>query len=83
MFEWTGTYDPTALLAVPAAIAFQVHHHWQAMRTACHRLLLEASARIQALTGLLPVSPDSSDGWAGSHAAVATSRLACCSALAW
>jgi isopenicillin-N epimerase len=63
MFEWTGTYDPTALLAVPDAIAFQARHNWPAVRAACRALLLEASARIEALTGLPPTSPDSADWW--------------------
>lgn len=31
-FDWTGTRDPSALLAVPAALAFFDHAGWQATR---------------------------------------------------
>jgi isopenicillin-N epimerase len=57
-FEWTGTRDPAAYLSVPAAIAFQAEHDWPSVRAACHTLAGEARARIGALTGLPPISPD-------------------------
>jgi isopenicillin-N epimerase len=37
--RWQGTRDPSAYLAVPAAIAFQAEHEWGAVRERCHRLL--------------------------------------------
>jgi isopenicillin-N epimerase len=37
--RWQGTRDPAALLAVPAAIAFQAEHDWPAVRKRCHALL--------------------------------------------
>jgi isopenicillin-N epimerase len=37
--RWQGTRDPAALLAVPAAIAFQAQHDWPSVRTRCHELL--------------------------------------------
>jgi isopenicillin-N epimerase len=57
--EWQGTRDPTAYLSVPAAIQFQVEHDWPRVRAECHELLREARRRIEDLTGLPPICPDS------------------------
>ena len=61
--EWTGTNDPAAYLAVPAAIAFQREHDWPRVRAACHLLAREARERIGALTGLPQIAPDSPEWW--------------------
>ena len=60
--EWQGTLDPAAWLSVPAAIQFQTDHDWPSVRAGCHELLREARRRIEALTGLPPICPDS-PGW--------------------
>lgn len=57
--SWTGTDDPSAYLSVPAAIDFQVQNDWQAVREACHQLLMEAQYRILGLSDQEPLSPDS------------------------
>jgi isopenicillin-N epimerase len=62
-FEWPGTHNPAAYLATPAAIDWQAERNWPAVRAACHDLLLEASHRIAALSGLPQISPDSMDWW--------------------
>ncbi len=62
-FGWTGTCDPAPFLSAPAAIAFQQQHDWPSVRAACHDLALSASQRIGALTGLPPISPDTTDWW--------------------
>jgi isopenicillin-N epimerase len=62
-FGWTGTSDPAAYLSVPAAIAFQQQHDWPTVRAKCHELALTASQRIGALTGLPPISPETTDWW--------------------
>ncbi len=58
--QWLGTHDPSAHLAVPAAIDFQAEHDWPAVRTRCHDLLREAIKRLSELTGLPPLYPDDS-----------------------
>jgi isopenicillin-N epimerase len=62
-FGWTGTSDPASYLCVPTAIAFQQQRDWPAIRARCHELALSASQRIGALTGLPPISPDSTAWW--------------------
>lgn len=63
MFEWMGTYNPAAYLTVPAAIDWQAKRDWPAVRQACHDLLLDASHRIAAFSGLRQMSPDTIDWW--------------------
>ena len=60
--QWQGTRDLSAFLSVPAAIAFQADHDWDAVRARCHTLARETRARITALTGLPPICPDG-EGW--------------------
>ena len=71
--EWQGTRDPAAYLSVPAAIQFpvparhragQAEHDWPRVRAECHELLRDARRRIEALTGLPPICPDSPDWYA-------------------
>jgi isopenicillin-N epimerase len=62
-FEWIGTDEPSAYLSVPAAISFQAQHEWPHVRAASHELALEARQRIGALTGLVPICPDTTDWW--------------------
>ena len=50
--EWRGTDDPSACLAVPAAIDFMRRHDWAPLRPACHALAKQAIRRIQELTDL-------------------------------
>jgi isopenicillin-N epimerase len=58
-FGWSGTFDPAAYLTVPAAIAFQAEQHWDAVRTACHALLVEARDQVAALFDLPQICPAS------------------------
>jgi isopenicillin-N epimerase len=62
--QWQGTRDISAFLTVPAAIDFQAEHDWPQVRAACHELLREARQRIEELTGLPPICPDSPEWYA-------------------
>lgn len=55
LFQWTGTKDPAAALAVPAAIQFMQEHNWDGVRSECHALLHETLERICHLTRLPPL----------------------------
>lgn len=57
--EWQGTRDLAPFLTVPAAIEFQKHHDWDAVRASCHELARETRQRVADLTGLAPICPDS------------------------
>jgi isopenicillin-N epimerase len=55
--RWPGTRDPSAWLAVPAAIRFMEEHDWDAVRSRCHGLGLRVRAELSDLFGLEPVTP--------------------------
>lgn len=61
LLQWTGTRDPAAALAVPAAIQFLKDHNWDSVRAECHVLLRQAIERICDLTGGEPMYPLDSD----------------------
>jgi len=60
LFEWTGTRDIAAFLAVPDAIRFQLENHWDRTREVCHRLAARALTAICERVKLEPlaVNPD-------------------------
>jgi isopenicillin-N epimerase len=62
--EWQGTRDPAAYLTVPSAIQFQAEHDWPRVRHECHELLRQARRRIETLTGLPGICPDSPEWYA-------------------
>jgi len=57
--EWQGTRDLAAFLTVPAAIEFQARHDWPAVRQQCHQLACATRQRLNTLTGLAAICPDS------------------------
>jgi isopenicillin-N epimerase len=61
ILQWTGTKDPAAALAVPAALQFMQEYDWEIVRCECHALLRQAIERICKLTGLPPLYPLDSD----------------------
>ena len=53
-FGWTGTRDPTAMLAVPAALAFFRRAGWEAVRQHNNELALQGAELIAAKIGTSP-----------------------------
>lgn len=56
-FQWTGTRDPSAALAVPDAIKFMREHDWETVRKECHALLIQAMERVCDLVKMPPLYP--------------------------
>ena len=59
--QWLGTNDLSAYLAVPTAIQFQAQHNWEQIRQQCHQLACYAYHQLNALTGLPPIYPATTD----------------------
>lgn len=68
-FTWSGTRNPTAYLALPAAIDFLARIGWDAFRARTHWLAQYARRRILEFTQLEPLVPDD-PAWYGSMAHV-------------
>lgn len=68
-FQWLGTRDPSALLAVPAAIDFLQQAGVDSFRRRTHYLAGYARAEIQKLCDLPPIVPDD-PSWYASMAHV-------------
>jgi isopenicillin-N epimerase len=59
--EYIGTRDCSSFLAVPTALEFLAEHNWEKVRLQCHELARQFRERMANLTGLAPLSPDSTD----------------------
>jgi isopenicillin-N epimerase len=57
---WQGTRDIAAYLTVPAAIEFQQANDWDAVRAHGHQLARFTRQRFADMTGIPPLTPDSS-----------------------
>lgn len=64
-----GTRDVSALLAVPAAIAFQREHRWDAVRERCHGMLREFRTHMHERLGTVPLYDDD-QGWYAQMAVI-------------
>ncbi len=75
-FEWLGTRDPAAVLALPAAIQFlgiDTQPSWQRFRQYTHAVIREVAESYQAKFNQPPLTAGdghSADAWYGSMAAV-------------
>ena len=57
--QWWGTHDPSAFLSVPDAIDFQEKNNWDKVRDTCRSLAIDTRKKIDSLTGMEPICPDS------------------------
>jgi isopenicillin-N epimerase len=62
--QWQGTRDPSAFLAVPAAIEFQEANDWSSVRRRCHDLARDARSSLCRHFGLAPLTPDAPEWFA-------------------
>jgi len=67
--QWQGTRDLAAFLATPSAIEFQKQHNWDKVRKRCHALAAETRRRVNQVTGLESISPES-DEWFNQMVAI-------------
>jgi len=67
--EWQGTRDLSPFLASPVALDFCSTHGWSAVQAEGHRLALLTRSRVNELTGLESISPDSIE-WIGQLASI-------------
>lgn len=63
-FEYIGTRDLSAFLAVPDAIQYQADHHWDEIRAQAHSYAQESLEAITAITEIDPLYPPGSDWYA-------------------
>jgi isopenicillin-N epimerase len=63
LHQWRGTDDPSACLAVPAAIQFMAQHDWAQVRLSCHTLLAQAVERLAGITGMPALYPPDQSGF--------------------
>ncbi len=74
-FDWTGTDDPSAILAIPSALQFMEQQReggWPAVRAANHALAVEAR---QVLLGGLGISPSAPQSMLGAMATIELPQL--------
>jgi isopenicillin-N epimerase len=60
-FGWAGTSDPSAYLAVGAAIDFQTEHGWDDVRARCHTLAARTARELADLLGAEPYAADDAE----------------------
>jgi isopenicillin-N epimerase len=67
VFQWQGTRDMSSFFTVPEAIRFQEEHDWDAVRSRCSNMVIEARNRITEITKLPKICPDN---WLGQMATI-------------
>jgi len=67
--QYQGTRDPSAFLAVPAAIDFQKEHNWNTVKKSCRELNRRTRDRAYKIIHTDPICPNTEE-WLGQMASV-------------
>lgn len=67
--QYQGTWDPSAFLAVPAAIDFQTEHNWDTVKKSCIELNRRTRDRTYEIIHTNPICPNTEE-WLGQMASV-------------
>jgi isopenicillin-N epimerase len=57
-FGWSGTADPTAVLSMPAAIAYELGNDWDMLRERCRGLARRTQEAVLRLAGMEPIAAE-------------------------
>ena len=74
--QWQGTRDLAAFLATSAAIQFHREFAWDAVSDRCHHLVRDIRRRVNAITGLEPICPETSK-WFAQMSAIRLPEVDC------
>ena len=67
--QYQGTRDPSAFLAVPAAIDFQKEHNWNTVKKSCRELNRRTRDRAYEIIHTDPICPNTEE-WLGQMASI-------------
>ena len=67
--QYQGTRDPSAFLAVPAAIKFQKDNNWEFVQLSCRNLIRQTRDQLYMMIKTEPICPNT-DEWLAQMASI-------------